>query len=133
MDQTENANRLQLLKKYLKDPSKKRLSKSRQGGVTYYQFQDWVRDLPDERRQGHVHFNVYQDGEVYMYRRTERSQKFLCVGGPLAGQKSTGEDAPEYVPYNCASFDRGRRDKAVPRVILVHRGAWARKFHRRRA
>lgn len=124
MDQIENAKNKHLLEKYRKDPSKKLLHRHRSKGDTSYEFHDWVKDLPEERRVATIFFRVYDTGEIYMRRYTKKSQKFLCVGGPLAGQKSTDDDAPEYVIFNCSHSDRSRRDKKLPRVILVHRSAW---------
>lgn len=125
MDQTENDKNKRLFEKCRKDPSKKLLRKHRSEGDTSYEFHDWSKDMPDERRVATIFFRVYDNGAIYMRRYVQKSQKFLCVGGPLAGQKSTDDDAPEYVVFNCANSDRSRRDKSLPRVILVHRGAWA--------
>jgi hypothetical protein len=60
----------------------------------------------------------FKKGEYEYTRRTETKQKFLCVGGPLAGQRVT--EAPDYSAYNAANFNRGRNKQTEYRVVFVH-------------
>jgi hypothetical protein len=48
-----------------------------------------------------------------------KSQRFLCVNGPLAGQKIEDKDK-DYVLYNCSGFNSGLEDN-TPRCVLVHK------------
>ncbi len=109
-----------LLDQYLADKSKKLLLKDKVAGERRYEFEVWTKDLPNEKRVMTIYFVVWDDGEVRMNKHTRRSQKFICVNGPLAGQRLTVEDAPKYVVYNCAVFNRGSRNKKIPRAVLVY-------------
>jgi len=115
-----------LLAKYL--ATKTLLRQNTHEGMVYYTFADWVKDEPDERRTGQVNFNVTKtDGSIHMYRRVAKEQKFLCVNGPLAGQKLTDADAPEYVVFNRAIDCRSDHNPAIPKAVLIHRGSFAKK------
>jgi hypothetical protein len=57
-------------------------------------------------------------GDYRYDRRTETKQKFLCVGGPLAGKRVT--EALGYSAYNAANFNRGRNRQTEYRVVFVH-------------
>lgn len=110
-----------LLEKYLNDPDKKSTYQE-EGRV--YDFIDYEKGLPDEYRVGEVRFFINSNGDVEVYRSVRKFQKFLCVNGPLAGQKIIEGSSEEYILYNCASFNRGSRDKKIPKAVLVHRSVF---------
>ncbi len=121
MDEDEKTKNPKLLEKYKKDPSKKLIFQhyDSERKEEYFTYQDWVKELPDLQRVKTTHFTVYDDGRVWQYSHVSKNQKFLCVGGPLGGAKSTEEGAPEYAVFNCAVS--GDRNKNVARVVLVYR------------
>jgi len=62
---------------------------------------------------------------VFVSTHTSKSQKFLAVGGPLAGQRVIEAEAPGYIRYNSTECARGLRknDPALTRrAILVFEG-----------
>jgi len=122
MSEDKNAKNRRLLEKYLADKSKTLLWKDERDNDTSYEFQDWVKELPDEQRVRTTSFTVYNNGEVFIYRSTSKHQKFLCVNGPLVGEKITEETAKEkgYFPFNRATMRWGQKED-VPRVVLIHR------------
>lgn len=108
-----------LLNKYLNDPKKKLLESEERNGGQSYLFRSSVTDLPDEIRYNDVWF--FDNGKtVRMSRQTEVRQKFLCINGPLAGQKIVSEDAQDYVSFNRSS-SRSELDKGIPSVVLIYR------------
>lgn len=88
--------------------------------ITYF---DRVSDTEKEHKVFSTEFRIDKDGNYWMWKRTEKRQKFLVVNGPLAGQRIQ-DDNEDYVLYNCASWHRGRLGDKVTRCVLVHRGAF---------
>ncbi len=79
----------------------------------------YTEDVPEDRfSDGRLFERAHTCGEYAYTRRTETKQKFLCVGGPLAGKRVT--DAPGYSAYNAATFNRGRNRQTEYRVVFVH-------------
>jgi len=64
---------------------------------------------------GSVMFPARKTGDYVYSRHTETRQKFLCIGGPLAGKRVTEQEAQGYHAYNAA----GRSVKKECRVLLV--------------
>lgn len=62
--------------------------------------------------------NPHKKGDYAYGRFTESAQKLLCIGGPLAGSRSTGAEG--YESYNAGTNGRGR-DKAPYRCVFVHK------------
>lgn len=60
-----------------------------------------------------------EDGLMRVWSGVSKSQRFLCVNGPLAGQKIE-DDNEDYVLYN----RNGRYGKEVPKCVLVHKDAF---------
>jgi hypothetical protein len=72
--------------------------------------------LSDKEREEYTQIT----GEYHYSRHTTTSQRFLCVGGPLAGTRAIEKDAPGYRPFNAAAgrWLRKKQDDKN-RVILV--------------
>ncbi len=115
---SEESDYRDLLEKYLKDPTKKLLWSDESGGAKRYEFQTSVKDLPNEVRINTAFF--YDDGEkVSMSRGTSKNQKFLCINGPLHGQKSTKENATDYFLFNYSTRQSG--NEVIPSAVLIYR------------
>lgn len=90
-----------------------------------YDYQDWVKETESERRVKTTRFTVHDSGKVSMWSTTSKSQKFLCVNGPLAGKRVVQDvrvepKTGEYKLYNTAN--REYPDKGdIPQCVLVHR------------
>lgn len=71
-------------------------------------------------------FRVGDSGDVRMFKNTQKRQKFLCVNGPLAGQRITDDRDNGYLIFNCAyrSGRRSRDEAKVPSAVLVHKSAF---------
>ena len=90
------------------------------GGVDYT-FDEGTVVKDDKVLEKRTEFRFFDDGHVAMWKRTSKSQRFLVVSGPKAGQRIT-DDNPEYVLYNINGSYRGAKS-APPRCVLVHRAS----------
>lgn len=86
---------------------------------------EYLKDVPPYIYKGYsgveeIWEKEHKKGDFEYSRRTETSQKFLCIGGQLDGVRAKQEDAKGYRDFNAASFNRGRRKDDKNRVILVH-------------
>lgn len=109
-----------MLEKYLKDPTIKLLwSDTESSEYKRYKFLVSTAEYENEVRYSEAFF--MDNGEtVSLSRSTSKRQKFLCVDGPLAGQKVIEENAIDYVLFNRSS-SRGDEDGGIPSAILVYR------------
>jgi hypothetical protein len=80
-----------------------------------------VIDTPDKRLTKTLSVRKFlSTGVVYESKHTQTEQKFLCVNGPLAGQKVTEDDAKKvanYITYNCSVSIRD--NKKTPRTVQI--------------
>lgn len=77
---------------------------------------EYLKNVPERKwANGEVWEKEHKKGDFEYTKRTETSQKFLCVGGPMNGLRST-DTIENYKTYNAA----GWRKDTIPRVILVH-------------
>lgn len=81
--------------------------------TNYLYEREWLKDVPATEFEP-----KRTKGDCKYSRRTETRQKFLCVGGPISGQRVT--EAPGYSAYNAANLNRGRNKQTEYRVIFVH-------------
>lgn len=70
-----------------------------------------------------VFYKMKDGSERYAWTRksTRKNQRFLCIGGPLNGQK-VSSPGNEYVTYNCAETSRGYRKGTYlySKVVYLH-------------
>lgn len=80
----------------------------------------YTNNVPEQKDKwtGKVWEEAHAKGEYEYTRRTDTRQKLLCVGGPLAGTRSTS--ATGYHAYNVSAFQRGRREHNQHRCIWIH-------------
>lgn len=99
-------------------PSEKSVSK---GFCIDYTFDEGTVVKDDVVIKKRTEFRFFDDGNVMMWKCSSKSQRFLVVSGPKAGQRIT-DDNPEYVLYNINGSYRGAKS-APPRCVLVHRAS----------
>ncbi len=86
-----------------------------------YIFHEWTKETDEMVRTKTTTFR-FDGKEIYLYQTTTKSQKFLVVNGPLAGQRVTDSN-PDYILFNRSSRDWQKGDK-TPNCVLVHKSSF---------
>ena len=110
-----------LFEKYRADksrkPEKSRWAPSSVGDdakFTDYTFPESTKDTDRVIVVRSTCFRVYDSGRVVMTKHSKTRQKFLCVNGPLAGQRVT-DTQDDYLIFNRA-YHQNRRSRQEPKV-----------------
>lgn len=92
---------------------------------TIYVFEDWVKETEAERKTKTTTFRIGEKSDQFcMFSSTSKSQKFLVVSGPLAGQRVVEQDHPDYVLFNLSGRHKVPKGLDVPSCVLVHKDAF---------
>jgi hypothetical protein len=118
--------------KYKADKSKKPQKERWNRGddpFTDYVYDDGTSETDNAIRVRTSTFRVFDSGRVQMLKSTKTRQKFLCVNGPLAGQRITDDRDNGYMIFNNAyrSYRSSRNEAKTPKAVLVHKSAFEKK------